>query len=130
MQQALAYAKQGQANDVVPVGCVLVYEHQIIAGAHNGKAPFEHAEYLVIHQAYGLIGSQIREATLYATLEPCAMCATMISLCNIKSVVFGAYDTKNGGLDHHQKINLPHVIGGIMEKECAQILLEYFQGKR
>jgi tRNA(adenine34) deaminase len=130
MKHALAYAKQGQENDCVPVGCVLVYQNHIITGAHNGTAPFEHAEYLAIRQAYTLIGEKIREAILYVTLEPCAMCAAMMSLCCIKSIIFGAYDTKNGGLDHNQKITLPHVIGGIMEKECGQILSHYFQGKR
>ncbi len=130
MRQALVYAKQGQENDCVPVGCVLVYDHKIIAGAHNGQAPFEHAEYLVIRQAYALIGERIREATIYVTLEPCTMCAAMLSLCGIKSVVFGAYDMKYGGLDHAQKIILPHVVGGIMEKECGVILSQYFQGKR
>lgn len=130
MKQALDYAKQGQEKDSVPVGCVLVHDGQIVASAHNGRAPFEHAEYLVIRQAYTLIGEKIREATLYVTLEPCTMCAAMISLCGIKSVIFGAYDTKNGGLDHAQKIVIPHVIGGIMEKECGKILSQYFQGKR
>lgn len=130
MQQALAYAIQGQENDSVPVGCVLVYDHRVIAGAHNGKPPFEHAEVLAIRQAYALIGEKIREATLYVTLEPCTMCAAMLSLCGIESVVFGAYDTKNGGLDHQQKIRLPHVMGGIMAKECGEILSHYFQGKR
>lgn len=130
MEQALAYARQGLENDCVPVGCVLVYDHQVISGACNGKAPFEHAEYLVIRQAYALIGENIRQATLYVTLEPCTMCAAMLSLCNIKSVVFGAYDTKNGGLDHTQKITLSHVVGGIMVKECGQILSHYFQEKR
>lgn len=130
MPQALAYAKQGQEKDAVPVGCVVVYDHQVIAGAHNGSAPFEHAEYLALCQAYALIGQKIREATIYVTLEPCTMCASMIALCGIKSVVFGAYDTKNGGLDHAKKIRLPHVVGGIMEKECGEILSHYFQGKR
>ena len=130
MEQALLYAKKGQEEDCVPVGCVLVHKHQIIAGAHNGKAPFEHAEYLVIRQAYSLIGEDIRNSTLYVTLEPCSMCAAMLSLCGIKSVVFGAYDTKNGGLDHSQKIILPDVIGGIMDQECGEILSCYFQQKR
>lgn len=130
MKQALAYAKQGYEKDSVPVGCVIVHDGQIVASAYNGRAPFEHAEYLVIRQAYALIGEKIRETTLYVTLEPCTMCAAMISLCSIKSVIFGAYDTKNGGLDHGQKIVIPHVIGGIMEKECGEILSQYFQEKR
>lgn len=130
MKQALLYAKKGKEENCVPVGCVLVYKHLIIAGARNGKAPFEHAEYLAIRQAYGLIGEEIRNTTLYVTLEPCTMCAAMLSLCNIKSVVFGAYDTKNGGLDHKRKTTLPHVIGGIMEQECGEILSQYFQQKR
>lgn len=130
MQQALMYAEQGQKNDCVPVGCVLVYDNQIITGAHNGRAPFEHAEYLAIRESYTLIGEKIREAIVYVTLEPCTMCAAMMSLCGIKSVVFGAYDTKNGSLDQRQAIALPHVVGGILEKECGQILSNYFLGKR
>lgn len=130
MKQALACAKQGQENDFVPVGCILVQDGQVIATAHNGRAPFEHAEYIVIRQAYALIGEKIREATIYVTLEPCTMCAAMMVLCGIKSVIFGAYDTKNGGLDHTQKILIPNIIGGIMEKECGEILSQYFQGKR
>lgn len=130
MKQALVYAKQGQEKDCVPVGCVLVYSHKVIAGAHNGKAPFEHAEFLVVREAYPIIGENIREATLYVTLEPCTMCAAMLSLCGIRSVVFGAYDTKSGGLDHRQTISIPHVVGGIREQECGQLLTQYFQGKR
>lgn len=130
MKQALSCAKQGQKRDAVPVGCVLVCDGQVIAAAHNGCAPFEHAEYVVIRQAYTLIGEKIREATIYVTLEPCTMCAAMMALCGIKSVIFGAYDTKNGGLDHTQKILIPNIIGGIMEKECGEILSQYFQGKR
>lgn len=127
---AFAYAQKSGLEDCVPIGCVLVHDRQVITAAHNGRAPFEHAEYMVIRQAYALIGEKIRDATVYVTLEPCTMCAAMIALCGIKSVVFGAYDTKNGGLDHAQKIVIPNIIGGIMEKECGEILSQYFQGKR
>ena len=130
MEQALVYAKQGAKKDCVPVGCVLIYDQKIIAGAHNWQAPFEHAELLVIQESYHKIGEKIRNATLYVTLEPCSMCASMIALCHIQKTVFGAYDTKNGGVEHTCQIPIQNAIGGVMEEACGELLSKYFQGKR
>ncbi len=130
MQLALDMAKKAEEQDLVPVGCIIVHKDKVISTAHNGSAPFEHAEYLAIKNAYEILEQNIRDAEIYVTLEPCMMCTGMIALCGIQTVVFGAYDTKNGGIDHRCIPTFKNTVGGIMEGECGQLLSEYFQKKR
>ena len=130
MKTAFQEAQKAFKAGMVPVGAIIVLNGKVISKAYNEKAPFAHAEYLAIKKAYDHIGEDIRRAVLYVTLEPCNMCASMVRLCEIQKVVFGAYDTKDGGVDHGIKVKIPNVIGGILEEECGAILKQYFQKKR
>lgn len=143
MAAALQQAKLAQQHAEVPVGAILVDKsNHIIAQGHNSTIqrndPTAHAEMVVIRQACEKLKTERLEGlTLYVTLEPCPMCATAISFARIKNVYYGAYDPKGGGIDHGPFIydqetchHKPIVFGGIMEKECGNILEEFFKEKR
>ncbi|MBX9696996.1 MAG: nucleoside deaminase [Alphaproteobacteria bacterium] len=137
---ALALNEAHKAYDMneVPVGAVLVKDNELIATAHNqmhqSQNPLNHAESLVIEKGLEILGqNHLRGCLLYVTLEPCCMCAGAIELAGIETVYFGAYDLKMGQIDNnhrvlsHSKIN---VYGGFFEKECAQLLVDFFKMKR
>jgi tRNA(Arg) A34 adenosine deaminase TadA len=116
-------------------GTVLAQAHNLVETTHDATA---HAELLCLREAMGKRGSKyLRDCTLYVTLEPCAMCAQAASLAKIKKIIFGAYDPKGGGVDHGARIfqqptchHAPEVIGGVMEKECGELLRGFFIAKR
>ncbi len=140
MHQALHQAKCAISHNEVPVGAVLVYNNQIIAQDHNqciaDQNPLHHAELIVISQGFAHLQTQyLNDCTLYVTLEPCPMCAAAIAQARVGKVVFGAYDVKSGGVEHGPKIfehshHKPEVIGGVLEKECAELLVNFFEEKR
>ncbi|MCP4924092.1 MAG: nucleoside deaminase [bacterium] len=142
MERALAQAHLGAEKQDVPVGAVLVFAGEIIAEAHNeivqNNDPTAHAELLVIRRAAKKLGApRLVGAHLYVTLEPCPMCAQAIAFARIEKVTFGAYDPKGGGVDHGPKIfeqptchHDVQIVGGILEKECSQILKDFFQMRR
>ena len=142
MRQALEQAGLAAAAGEVPVGALLVSEGLAIGRAHNQTErlhdPTAHAEMLAIRQAAAASGYQrLVGATLYVTLEPCAMCAGAVVLARIPLVVFGADDPKAGAagsvLDilRHPKLNhKPEVIGGVLAEEAGAILREFFKTRR
>lgn len=139
----LALIEAAKAGDDVPVGAILINaQGEVIARGHNRKEalkdPTSHAEIEVIREAtrklhdYRLIG-----CTLIVTLEPCAMCAGAIIAARIPKVVFGAWDQRVGAagsimdLLRDQRLGKPiEVVPGILEKECSEILKEFFDKKR
>lgn len=141
---ALHEAERAYECHEVPVGAVIVDSHSghTIATAHNEmetlQNPLAHAEILVIQRALAIKGEgRLRECDLYVTLEPCPMCAQAISFARIRRLYFGAYDPKGGGVDHGAKIfqasschHVPEVIGGLEEKKCAELLINFFKEKR
>jgi tRNA(adenine34) deaminase len=142
MREALTEAqKAGEAGEV-PVGAVLVHNGQIMARAGNAmlasKDATQHAEMRVLKAAAYAIGdSRLVSATLYVTLEPCAMCAGAIVHTRVARVVFGAWDEKAGmvgsiyDLLRHPKLNhRSEVQGGVMEAECVSLLSTFFQRLR
>ncbi len=142
MTLAIKQAKIAAKKDEVPVGCVIVKDGEIIAKAYNLKekkncANF-HAEMIAIERAAKKLNNWYLEGCeLYVTLEPCIMCAGAIINSRLKSVYFGAYDPKAGAVESIYSIlsdkRLNHAVnfqGGIMEKECALLLSDFFKEKR
>ena len=142
MSAALAQAKIAAQQDEVPVGAVIVQDGEILSSFGNEiikrKDPTAHAEMLAIRTAAKDLGQvRLNECDLYVTLEPCPMCAQAISLARIRRLYFGAYDPKGGGVEHGPRIfdqctchHKPEIIGGIQEKECAKVLLDFFKNRR
>ncbi len=142
MAQALLEAGKAFDKDEVPVGAVIVHNGQIIAAAHNeciiGVDPTAHAEILALRQAASVMQSiRLEECDIFVTLEPCAMCAQALAHARIRCLYFGAYDPKGGGVEHGARVfsqatchHRPEVIGGIYEKECGEILVDFFRQKR
>jgi tRNA(adenine34) deaminase len=139
MKVALQQAKKAGRIREVPVGAVLVYENKIIARGHNLREkkqhPLSHAECIVIEKASKKLSSwRLENTTLYVTLEPCPMCAGAILQSRIPRIVYGAKDPKAGAVDSiYQLLRDPRlnhqaqVTSGIYEKECAELLKEFFQ---
>jgi len=142
MQEALKEAKMAEKKGEVPIGCVIVCDSEIIVRTHNLREELQttasHAEMLAIDKANKIVGSwRLEECTLYATLEPCAMCAGTLLQSRIKAVVFGAYDAKGGctgtiyNLLSEEKFNhQAQVIGGVLAAECGTILTNFFKKLR
>jgi tRNA(adenine34) deaminase len=143
MEMALDEAHAAEAEDEVPIGCVIVStERGVIARAHNQremlKDPTAHAEMIAITQAAASLQSwRLENCILYVTLEPCPMCAGAIVLARLPMVVYGAADPKAGACDtlYHitNDVRLNHraqVVGGVLSDRCAAILSEFFAGKR
>jgi tRNA(adenine34) deaminase len=141
MQLALAQAKL--AIPEVPVGAVLCNaQGEILAVGYNQKEqksdPTSHAEIEVIREASKLLGDwRLANCTLIVTLEPCAMCAGAIMAARIPRVVFGAWDDSVGAagsaydLLRDQRLGVPvEVIPGVLEKECSELLSNFFRTQR
>lgn len=143
MEMALDEAALAAAEDEVPVGALIVSLDQgVIARAHNQremlKDPTAHAEMIAITQAAQALGSwRLERCVLYATLEPCAMCAGAIVLARLPLLVYGAIDPKAGACDSLYRIpadpRLNHraqVVGGVLAERCGQVLTDFFAAKR
>ena len=141
MRRALSLAEECGADGEVPVGAVIVKDGEIIAEGKNrresGKNALYHAEIEAIDNACKAVGGwRLEGCDLYVTLEPCPMCAGAAINARIKTVYFGAYDSKAGSfgsVEDFNRLNYNHkveIIGGVMEKECEQILTEFFKKLR
>ena len=143
MNLALKEAQKAKLEDEVPVGCVIVLNDKVIARAHNQKEKKNmataHAEVLAIQKASKKLGNWcMNECELFVTLEPCMMCAGLISQARIKKVYYGTKDPKGGMMESLINIKeVPHVGAypreiedGILQEECAKILSTFFKEKR
>jgi tRNA(adenine34) deaminase len=142
MRLALDEAEDAAEAGEVPVGAVIVHDSEVISRAGNATVSSSdataHAELLAIQAASAVLGDQrLTGCTLYVTLEPCAMCAGAIVLSRVDRVVFGAWDDKAGmagsvgDLLREPKLNhRPEVQGGVLEKECGDLLSRFFKEKR
>lgn len=142
MGEALKEARKAAAAGEVPVGAVLVHNGQVMARGANamiaGKDATQHAEMRALKGgAYAVGDTRLTTATLYVTLEPCAMCAGAIVLARVGRVVFGAWDDKAGmagsihDLLRHPKLNhRPEVQGGVRAEECGELLSGFFRTRR
>lgn len=143
MQAALEEARAAQSREEIPVGAVVVDASGVIisrAGneTRGGKDPTAHAEILAIRRAAEKLGQdRLRDCTLYVTLEPCPMCAGAIAHARLKRLVYGAYDSKGGAVDHGVRLfdqptclHKIDVVGGVDEAACAQLLTAFFNARR
>ncbi|MCB1351461.1 MAG: nucleoside deaminase [Rhodobacteraceae bacterium] len=143
MDIALAEARAARDRDETPVGAVIVgADGWLLARAGNRTRelsdPTAHAEMLAIRAACAASGSErLAGATLYVTLEPCAMCAAAIAAARIARVCYGAADPKSGGVeqgarvfDRAQTHHRPEVVAGVAEAECAALLRAFFAERR
>jgi tRNA(adenine34) deaminase len=142
MRLALLEAQAAGASGEVPVGSLVVLDHGIVARAGNCTIsscdPTAHAEIVALRKAaqalrnYRLVG-----ASLYVTIEPCAMCAGAIIQARIARVVYGCDDPKGGAahtcfsiFDDPAVNHRVEVVGGILAKDCADILQSFFAARR
>jgi tRNA(Arg) A34 adenosine deaminase TadA len=142
MRRALDLATEAAAAGEVPVGAVVTAGDEVIAEARNAMRgvldPTAHAEMEAIRAAAARLGtSRLDDCTLWVTLEPCAMCASAISLARFKALRFAAEDPKGGGVVHGARIfaqptchHRPDVLGGIGEQEAADLLRTFFAERR
>ena len=142
MGRALELAYQAVKLDEVPVGAIVIRDHQIIGAASNQrqmlKDPTAHAEMIAITQAAAAIDDwRLENTTLYVTLEPCPMCAGAILQARIPRVVFGASDRKAGAvtslfqlLSDDRLNHQAEVVAGVKAEPCGQILTDFFASKR
>lgn len=142
MNFALSEARGAAIEDEVPIGAVLVIDSEVIGSGHNQpirlKDPTAHAEILAIRQAATAIGNyRLTGATLYVTIEPCAMCAGAIVNSRIARLVYGATDLRAGAVDTIFQIctssSLNHqveVTSGVMAEECRAVMQDFFRKRR
>lgn len=142
MSEALKEAQKAFEADEVPVGAIIVHEGRIIARAHNQikllKDPTAHAEMIAITQAASYLANErLINTEMYVTIEPCSMCAGALVLGRVKRLIYGALDPKAGAcgsvvnIVNNKKLNHRiKVVGGVLEKECAVLLKEFFAKKR
>jgi tRNA(adenine34) deaminase len=142
MREALRQAQKAYTADEVPVGAVVVREGKIIARAHNQiellKDATAHAEMLALTQAEAAVGDwRLMDCDLYVTKEPCAMCAGALVHTRIRRVIFGCTDQSAGAagsvVNLLQLRSLNHqceITSGVLQKECAAILQDFFRKQR
>src|SRR5213596_743069 len=142
IREALRQAQKAYAADEVPVGAVVVREGKIIARAHNQvellKDATAHAEMLGLTAAEAAIGDwRLTDCDLYVTKEPCTMCAGAIVHTRIHRVVFGCADPSAGAAGSLMNLlQMPtfnhqcEITSGVLQKECAAILQDFFRKRR
>ncbi len=142
MLLALREAELASLSGEVPIAALVICAGKVISKYGNMMNTLcdatAHAEMLVLRDAQKRINSRfLTNCDLYVTLEPCAMCSGAIALSRIKRLYFGAYDVKSGAVYNGAQVfnstschHKPEVYGGIMEKECAKLLTDFFYNVR
>ncbi len=142
MRDAIAIASSATSSGDVPVGALVINKDGIVIGKGSNEReanndPTAHAEIVAIRNAASrLQNSRLDGCTLIVTLEPCAMCAGAIAQSRISRVIFGAWDEKAGAvgsiwdvLRDPRSIFKVEVTAGVLEKECAALLKDFFSDK-
>lgn len=142
MSEALKEASEAFERDEVPVGAVIVHQGRIIARAHNQivmlKDPTAHAEMIAITQAAAYLKSErLLDCSVYATIEPCSMCAGALILARVKRIIYGAKDPKTGAcgsvfnIANSKRLNHKiKVTGDVLARDCGSLVSEFFRKKR
>lgn len=142
MKLALKEAHKAAAIDEVPVGAVIVLNDKVIARGFNKREinndPLGHAEMIAIRKASKKLNNwRLVNCELYVTVEPCAMCAGAIMWSRLKRVVYGTSDPKGGAMgeafnlfDERIVNHIPEIKGGVLAKECKEVIQSFFRNKR
>ncbi len=142
MRRAIELAQQAEQLGEVPVGALVVADDQIIGEGFNEvirlNDPSAHAEAQAIRAAGKELGNyRLVNTTLYVSLEPCAMCAGLITHARIKTLVFGASDPRTGAagsaihvLNHASMNHKVNIVGGVLQDESATLLQDFFRKRR
>jgi len=142
MRRAIAEAERAHGHGDVPIGAVVVHGGEVVAAGHNERElrqdPTAHAEIIALRAAARAFGTwRVLDSALYVTLEPCAMCAGAIVLARVPRVVFGCTDPKAGAagsvldvLAEPRLNHRPEVTGGVLARECATLLTDFFAARR
>jgi len=142
MEEALRAAQRALDIGEVPVGAVVVCEGRVISRGWNqnlaGSDPTAHAEIVALREAGAIVGNhRLSDCELFATIEPCAMCAGALVHARIKRLVYGADDPKAGAvhsvmqvLNHPQLNHKTEIHGGVLAGRCAELLQEFFRQRR
>lgn len=142
MNEALILAKKAGEEGEIPVGSIVVRNHEIISSGYNQKEKqnncIAHAEIMAISKACEKLGTwRLNDCYLYVTLEPCPMCAGAIIHARIDTLIYGVDDFKTGAI--RTVLNIPDsdasnhrlkVFAGIKETECKNLLQSWFQNRR
>jgi tRNA(adenine34) deaminase len=142
MRLAIDVARIAPESGDIPVGAIVINEEGIVIGRgfnerEANNDPTAHAEIVAIRNAASrLQNSRLDGCTLIVTLEPCAMCAGAIAQSRISRVIYGAWDTKAGAvgsvwdvLRDPRSIFKVEVVAGVLERECAELLTDFFKEK-
>src|SRR5262245_42469120 len=142
MRMALNLAREAESAGEVPVGAVVVLDNQVIGRGRNSPIersdPTAHAELIALREASAALGNyRLEGATLYATLEPCVMCAGALVAARITGLVFGARDLRFGGVRSKFRLADADVLNhrvqvteGVMANECVELLRDFFGRRR
>jgi tRNA(adenine34) deaminase len=142
LRAAIAEAQDAEASGEVPVGAVVVHDNQIIGRGQNrvlrDSDPTAHAEIVALREAgFALKNYRLEDCTLYATLEPCAMCAGAILHARITRLVYAAPDPKAGAcgsvlsvLNHPALNHKLDLLPGLLADECGALLRNFFRKRR
>jgi len=142
MKLALQEAQKSQEMNEVPVGAIIIMNGEVISKSHNKSIsqndPTSHAEINALRNAASKVRNyRLTGATLYVTLEPCAMCYGAIVHARITRLVFGAFDPKTGVCGSSIKLHeqacfnhSPEITGGVLEEDCSLILKDFFKERR
>ena len=138
MSQALREARRAFEEDEVPVGAVVVHDGKIIGRGYNQierlQDPTAHAEMIALTAAANHLESRrLEQCTLYATLEPCPMCAGAVVLARVSTLVFASFDAKAGAcgtlynIPQDKRLNhTVHVVSGVLDRESEDLLKRFF----
>lgn len=142
MRIALEEAATAERAGEVPVGCVIVLNERVIARTANRTIadcdPTAHAEMVALRAAAKAVGNyRLTGATIYVTIEPCAMCAGAMVQARVQRLVYGADDPKGGAVrscfavfDHPRVNHRVEITSGILAGECAALLQKFFSARR
>lgn len=137
MKLALKEAVYAFEEDEVPIGAVVVCKNQVIGKGYNQVEKLTdvtaHAEMIALTAASNYLGSKfLGECEIYVTVEPCLMCATALRWARIGKIIYGTGEPKTGFTTFQKTVLHPttEIVGGVLENECAELMLQFFKGKR